>query len=166
MESTTLDSLYQTCKDSHDTVKRARYRLCFGSRLKGRSILFSTQTDILHFYEPQAFRLFIHRSSLSHLSQDTELHNIKSIALPCPDKRPSTFSTLKIKFIAMYRALQSFPGMKTIVLFSKDTFDEEDRRKFFQDFRGHYPILGPNYFLVNDGRMTRSFLIEKLRFGL
>lgn len=46
----------------------------------------------------------------------------------------------------MYAAFQFFPGIKRIVFLSREVRSEEDRRIFLQEFREHYPVLGPRIF--------------------
>ncbi|KAE8441337.1 hypothetical protein EG329_005486 [Mollisiaceae sp. DMI_Dod_QoI] len=143
-DSETLVALYHTCKDSHDIVKKAGYKLCFASRLKGPAMFFRGETDAIHFSLIDAFYFFT-SPDLADVVQDDELQTIKYIAMPCPSKEPAA-ATMPLKFGNMYYAFKSFPGLRIMVLNTKESFSQEEVRLLLEDFRAHYLVFGHHLF--------------------
>lgn len=143
IKAITIKSLRLTCRDSRNMVKEAGYGLFFRERLRGGAILFNPTIDYLYFFDSNAINIFNNRCISGQYLVDNELKKVKHVVLPCPPKvlAPSPFR-FRFEFSEMYYAFKIFPRMCCLCLRSEESFTQEERKTFLNNFRTHYPILG------------------------
>ncbi|CZR51232.1 uncharacterized protein PAC_01107 [Phialocephala subalpina] len=137
LNNVTLNAMYRACKDAHDTVKRAGYKLCFRERLGGRAIPFNKDTDVLDFSQPEALQLFRNRGSMNPW-EDFELEQVKHLASPCPFVRVNKWDIemAQSESDMIDLIFTDFTRMKSLMLLSHESFNKRETCQLLAHCRG------------------------------
>ncbi|KAE8446900.1 hypothetical protein EG329_011531 [Mollisiaceae sp. DMI_Dod_QoI] len=137
-EKDALQSLYFTCKDSHNTLK-ARYKCYFRDRLQN-AVWLDNEIDTLYLED---FSMYTFMNNGEQSSQTIDFKSVRNLAIDIPllldtSLQSHSFSLDVAK--PSYLLIECFANLKQVAFVesSQQSFGVEVLKQLYQDFKSNY----------------------------